>query len=384
MGIYFLGSRIGNIMFDNYEIQPLRLNMKFLALPLLAATFASADDSCVAPGTCTPPDLKYVAGRDVIPRKQWGNSGGFCGAMSVQSIALSYGLYVSQDLIRKATDKGAGHGNRIEGYEVLHSNIDSTLSNLLLEGESWDYANEQHPQGERYLSWLKGQLANDNGVVQFVLCQGDAHNSYGPIDDPIPYDHIEPFFKLYSDSPLNDTTVYPTDVVSHGSGYAPDGDANLGYFRPFSSLLDDTDMKGNCKDAGSVYMENEMYPCINSDLIYGTAITGIKPNSDRTAEKLALYVDTVTEPDVRNGEAPVAFNGTAVVSSLVPNTDYIIYRYNSPVAYQMDQPDGKMTFSTGENERAKTVALATGLGTFSSDAMAYFLCFKGGDNDDDE
>lgn len=62
--------------------------------------------------------------------------------------------------------------------------------------ESWDWENTPTPQGAGYLSWMKEKLFAGFGVVQFVLCKGDRHNSYGPAYDPVPYDHIEPFFKM--------------------------------------------------------------------------------------------------------------------------------------------------------------------------------------------
>ena len=92
------------------------------------------------PGTCSPPEAKFVGGRNVIPRKQWGDSGGFCGSSSIQTIAMSYDAWISQDLIRKAApDNVAGHGNEIEGYEILHNNIEGCLDNLKLTYSPWDY-----------------------------------------------------------------------------------------------------------------------------------------------------------------------------------------------------------------------------------------------------
>ena len=152
--------------------------MKTAALLLIVS--ASADELCVTPGSCQPPSpssgYSFQAGRNTaIPRKQWGDSGGFCGAVSIQTIALSYGAYISQDLIRKAAGPGnpPGHGHDDEGYEILHSNIDGALENLSLSYESWDYENAPKPQGKDYLAWMKAKLTADAGVVQFVLCQGD-------------------------------------------------------------------------------------------------------------------------------------------------------------------------------------------------------------------
>lgn len=102
--------------------------------------------------------------------------------------------------------------------------------------------------------------------------QGDGHNCYG-IENAT-YDHIEPVWGVYSAAPLDDLTVYDDDVLVHGSDYAPDGAANLGYFRPFGSLVDTTAMDGNCADAQPGYGKNEMYPCVEEVHDFGWAITG--------------------------------------------------------------------------------------------------------------
>lgn len=271
--------------------------------------------------------------------------------------------------------EAAGHGNPIEGYEILHTNIEAALSNLHLTYSSWDWEHEAHPQGERYLTWLKSQLANNFGVVQFILCKGDGHNAYGTEDDPNIYDHIEPFYKLYTNHSLDDTTVYDTDVVNHASDYAPDGSQNLGYFRNFSSLLDDTSMEGNCLYAQPGWGYNEMYPCIYTDITYGYAITGLDDANGESALPLTLYVNSTFEPDVRRGEEPVPFQGQLAIEGLSAGEQYVIYRWDS---YQDFPPSGnyessKYSFkylfnSTGESYEMFDANL------FLSDGSVVYRC----------
>jgi hypothetical protein len=292
---------------------------------------AMGDNSCVAPGVCTPPnDYKYTAGRDVVPRVQWPDSGGFCGSSSIQAIAQSYGAWISQDLIRKAAPEGGGHGNPIQGYEILHTNIESALSTLHFKYESWDWENAPQPQGSDYLAWMKQQLVNDNGIVQFVICKGDGHNSYGTKDDPIVYDHIEPFWRIYSNHSLDDLTVYDEDIVQHGSDYAPDGEANAGYFRNFSSLLDDTDMEGNCLNAQPGYGKNEMYPCIYETITYGYSMMGLDSEEVAAGKTLplSLFVNCTDEPDVRQREAPALLQGHITVAKLTAGVSYSVFRWD--------------------------------------------------------
>jgi len=123
--------------------------MKFIQLSALAACAAaqdlflapdlSADTHCVTPGVCTAPDTKYMMRAPVTPRDQWTISGGFCGSLSIQTIALTYGAWISQDIVRKNTPYGGGgHGDKTLGYEVLPGNIAAALKNLKLEGSLFD------------------------------------------------------------------------------------------------------------------------------------------------------------------------------------------------------------------------------------------------------
>ena len=65
--------------------------------------------------------------------------GGFDGAVSIQTLALTFGAYVSQDIIRKvAISPGAGHGNPTDGYEILNTNIAACLTTLNILHDDWD------------------------------------------------------------------------------------------------------------------------------------------------------------------------------------------------------------------------------------------------------
>ena len=55
----------------------------------------SIDQKCVYPGTCTPPPTKYSWVAPNSPRDQWIIAGGFCGSLSIQSITLTKGAFIS-------------------------------------------------------------------------------------------------------------------------------------------------------------------------------------------------------------------------------------------------------------------------------------------------
>lgn len=84
----------------------------------------------IAPGVCNPPNAKFVAGRNCQPRDQWTISGGFCGSVSIQTIALSYGVWISQDLIRKAAP----------GYYNMY--LDTLLIYMCLYRSCWTWESD--------------------------------------------------------------------------------------------------------------------------------------------------------------------------------------------------------------------------------------------------
>eukprot|EP00041_Stephanoeca_diplocostata_P007597 m.109037 g.109037 ORF g.109037 m.109037 type:complete len:379 (-) comp16955_c0_seq1:131-1267(-) len=282
------------------------------------------DPECVYPGTCTPPPgARHSVVSHVTPRHQWVDSGGFCGSTSIQAIAMSWGVYLSQDLVRKAAPPGGGHGDSVNGYEVLHTNINQTLNALKLEHDVWDWNSAPAPQVNKYLLWFKKHLAAEEPIVMFVYCKGDSHDPYGNGG----YDHVEPAFGIYSNSSLKPEDItewYPDDVIIHGSDYAPDGKDNNGYFRAMGTLADNKLMMGNCRKAVAGWGHNEMYPCLPEDKDFGVAITGQMGETER----VWIMVDSIGEPDIREGQKPVDFNVTVHAEGLVSGTSYTLFRWN--------------------------------------------------------
>lgn len=174
------------------------------------------------------------------------------------------------------------------------------------------------PQSPDFMKWMKKNLATGNPIVNFLLCKGDAHDNYGA---PGQYDHIEPFWGLYSNYDLNHEQVYDDDWVVHGSNYPPDGKDNLGYFRKFSSLPDTVEMEGNCKDAQPGWGKNEMYPCIYDQKNWGAALKGLADPLNRALPLVLTLLDeqnkeALSEPNIRNGEDPIFFTQSLTASDL--------------------------------------------------------------------
>lgn len=155
------------------------------------------------------------------------------------------------------------------------------------------------------------------------MCKGDSHNCYDIKNAT--YDHIEAVYGIWSNHTLDDISVYPDDVLVHTSGYAPDGDANTGYYRRFDTLIDTTDMNGNCSAAVPQWRRNEAYPCLEKNFSFGYAIKG---NVNGEGQPVTLKMSSYEEPNIRNGTAAVNLTGTVTCKKLSPGVKYGLYRFN--------------------------------------------------------
>ena len=304
-------------------------------------------------------------------RRQWNIAGGFCGAFSLQHAALAFGVWVSQDLVRKANRDQPGphhmHGDTTVGFEVMPSNVAYTAAHLRLNYVEWD-SSQPSPQAPAYKKWLKRNLAGGNTVVWFPICKGDPHQCY---PDSCPNggscDHVEPMYGLYSNHPLTDEEVYDDDWILHAS----DQDLEP-YYRPLNSLDDSLGMTGNCKNAGAGFGKNEMYPCFDQQVTYGLAVTGLNVSGSTFPVSLSTP-GSISEPDVRMGQAPSNLKGTVTVTGLTAGSRYILYRYGSTAAL----PAGP-NFDTGYDAKTPFTAAAGSFTyedpkTFASNTAVYYV-----------
>ena len=69
--------------------------------------------SCAPPSVCDQPPASFTRIQWEHPRVQWNINGGFCGSFSLQTLMMTHGAWVSEDLVRKANIGAScfGHGN---------------------------------------------------------------------------------------------------------------------------------------------------------------------------------------------------------------------------------------------------------------------------------
>jgi hypothetical protein len=115
-----------------------------------------------------------------------------------------------------------------------------------------------------------------------------------------------------------------------------------------------------------------MYPCFDSSVTYGLAVTGL--NVTGTLYRVSLSTPgAVIEPDVRVGEPAVPLTGTVTVYGLTSGASYVLYRYNSTAALPLGPP-----FDVTAEAATKFTAKAAEWTfddpkTFPSDGATYYL-----------
>ena len=216
-------------------------------------------------------------------------------------------------------------------------------------------------------AWAKKHLVQRHPIVFFPMCKGDQHECYpGSCPNGGACDHVESMYGIFSEHPLDDQTVYDTDVVVHTSNQDC-----FPYYRAMSTLEDTTAMEGNCGSAQPGWGRNEMYPCVDSSVTYGLAVTGLAVNG--TAGSTSLVVDVKYEPNVREGDAPMPVVGNVTVAGLTAGGSYTIYRYVGTETL----PSTAAYAPRGANASKSVVADSTGeaswlgMPPFSSDEAVY-------------
>lgn len=340
----------------------------------LALGQSGVPGECVAPATCTPPAAIYSRVAPVQSRQQWVNKDGYCGSLSVQASAMAFGMWISQDQVRRAAGGGQYPGG---GEEIYFENIVPALETLKLTHEDWDYQGEPQPQYKNYFKWLKKQLVAGHPVTWMILTKEHAEGSRSGA-----FSHIEPVWGIFSNHSFDDDTVYDDDVVVHGADYWASATVEgPSLYRTFASLPDDERMEGNCANAIPVIGKNEFYPCVMYDVAYGFAISGFVEHGGQKSQPLSLAVDHFDEPEYPwDSSNPAAdLHGTVSIQGpLEVGSKYTILRWDdfhkvptdgSYLTSQFDQSHDFIATSTSGYTFKDPV-------TFPSSGTTYYRCVQ--------
>jgi len=114
---------------------------------------------------------------------------GYCGEASLQSVALYYGNWLTQDAVRGTT------GGYDGAHEVLLDNSScssvSVAAHFKLRTSEWKAWEVPQPQADAFLAWMKGAVDEGTPVV-FGLYMTVYHSPT--------YDHIVPLVGYDDDS----------------------------------------------------------------------------------------------------------------------------------------------------------------------------------------
>lgn len=305
-----------------------------------ASTASSADTGTVADASDAW-ELTSVQ-LNIPPREQWPNDGGYCGETSLQSIALHFGAWISQEIVRKA----AG------GEMLLGVNDSKALDALHFTYTRWD-SESAKPQFESFAVWTKKNLAARAPVI-FTVYLTDGTN------DP-DYDHI---------------------MVATGANYRSsdgyDATDRLFFNNNFGSALS-LEFGAFHGTRKTCTRDSAAGGCIPESVDYGVAITGIV-DPQKATRPVDVTVANQSEPNVSKGDSPVQMTASVKASGLTKGGAYALLRYDG---YKKVPVSGSAAEILAEPNAARVDFVATSTEwtyadptPFSSDEAVYYRCVQ--------
>lgn len=268
------------------------LGAQFLAGHLQANEPKQVEKKIPKQTTGVSDSLREYGQTGIPPRLQWQNDHGYCGEVSIQSIGLYYGAWISQGLIRQIA----------RGEVLLGLNAEQVLRRLHFTFRTWDTVGQPRPQFCAFMSWLKFNLTQGVPCIAGIYLSGFPHADY---------DHIVPVVGVISAQPKS-MAYDPKDVLIYH---------NLFSLRPMYRAFGRLGATREHAKAGMAEGGN-----IPWRYVYGVAVTGLQDEGAITLP-VRLSVDAPSEPNLAN-EKRIAMRGVVTVSRLIPGHRYILLRFD--------------------------------------------------------
>jgi hypothetical protein len=115
-----------------------------------------------------------------------------------------------------------------------------------------------------------------------------------------------------------------------------------------------------------------MYPCFDSSVTYGLAVTGLNVSGPLLPVSL-LTAGAAGEPNVRSGAPAVPLTATVTVGGLAAGSKYVLYRYNGTDALPAGPPYAPGADFTTPFTAAGPSWTFADPAPFSSDSATYYL-----------
>ena len=237
---------------------------------------------------------------DIPPRFMWGwgpNVSGYCGSMTIQSIAIYYGSYVSQDRVRGLSGGHDGKHEVMLGRGGCCAAIDM-MSKLSLNASQWSYWSASRPQSKAFLSWMRQAVKQQEPVAFGVFMQTETNEGF---------DHIVPLVGFERDG----GTLVFNDLHSR-----------VALRKQLPGFVA---TRAACRRA-LPWSERFAY-CLPSDVNYGIRVHG-NSDSEGALYPARLIMDEWTEPDYSaedsKGESPKLLGATLHTRGLTPGRKYSV------------------------------------------------------------
>jgi hypothetical protein len=230
---------------------------------------------------------------NLTARRRWDNNNGYSGEVSIQTVALYYGAWISQKTIRDSV-----------GSELLPgANMEAALTALRFKFESMGGSFQQQASFTTFMTWMKGQLISGSPVIFTTYISGGK--------DP-DYDDILPAFGVKEAAP-GTPGYHGSDVLYYFNNFE-----QKTITHSFASL---EGTRSSCSQSASAG------GCISSSGARGIAIKGILDEGQVTLP-VQLSVDSWSEPNVSLGESPGQMQGKVSISGLTAGKKYALLRFN--------------------------------------------------------
>ena len=246
---------------------------------------------------------------DVPPRFMWGwgpGVSGYCGSMSIQTMGIYYGSYISQDHVRGMSGGHDGTHEILLGRGGCCAAID-IMPRLGLSVVQWKYWSEPQPQYHAFLDWATQAVDASEPVIFGVYMQTENRSDF---------DHIVPLVGF-------DTTA--SDLSPIHRVVFNDLHSNVSLHLPITTAVA---TRAECH--ATLPWKDRFAYCLPHDVNYGIRVLG---NVDDEGElrPARLVMDEWSEPDYSvedgKGEAPRMLSASLVVSQLNPGVQYALLEF---------------------------------------------------------
>lgn len=260
---------------------------------------------------------------------------GYCGETSIQSSALLYGNWISQERVRNA-----GGGEIVVGI-----NAHTAARALRLTFTEWAFTSAPQPQPTGYLAWVRGHVDAGHPVIAGV---------YMAVMNDSDYDH-------------------EVAIIGYDAGglYYNDWYQATPRYLPLPASIKS---RAQCRGVGDQPYEY----CLPSLVDYGMAVTGVRdPRGE--LRPISLSVGRWDEPDWgvedRLNEPLVTLRPVVTARGLTPGVTYALLRFDT--AASLPSAGGFLAAAWSEKvtfTATGTSASVSSLGTISSGGTYFYRC----------